>query len=146
MATKKISAMTAATVAALGDLFEIVQSGVSKKLSFGDLRKDTIQTVNTATATISPAVHTVLVTYVSALCTLTLPTEANAPIGTTIKIIKANTTNFGITITPDSGSTINGAAADATITPSFFTIASGVGVADQACLFTRTASGAWRMS
>jgi hypothetical protein len=102
------------------------------------------QTVNAASATISPGINHVLVTYASGTCTLTLPTEANAAIGSQILIEKANTSAFGIVVTPDSGSAINGGSTNATVTPSFLAAPSAASTADPATLFLRTGATAWR--
>jgi hypothetical protein len=102
------------------------------------------QTVSGASATISPGINHVLVTYASGTCTLTLPTEANAAIGSQILIEKANTSAFGIVVTPDSGSAINGGSTNATVTPSFLAAPSAASTADPATLFLRTGSTAWR--
>lgn len=104
------------------------------------------QTVSGSSATISQGTNHVLVTYSSGVCTLTLPTEANGAIGTAILIQKANTGSFGIVITPDSGSAINGGTTNATVTPGFFAGPSTTTAADAAAVFIRTGSTAWRFA
>jgi hypothetical protein len=111
-----------------------------------------IQTVADAAATIiaGPNVR-VLVTHAAAACTLTLPTVlAGAPIGTVIRIEKANTSANGIVVTPDAGASINAAAADATqalvggVTAS--TVVSAAATNDVATIYVRTGALTWRSS
>jgi hypothetical protein len=129
----------------LSKLSSAVQNMLAKLGTAGSY-KASIQTVSTASATISADTDEVLVTYTGGTCTLTLPTEANAPIGRTIVVRKANTSSNGITITPDSGSSIQGGATDASVSPSFFTTPSSTTEADQACMLTRTGSTTWRFA
>ena len=111
-----------------------------------------IQTVNAATATILGDIDRVIVTYAAGGCTLTLPTVlAGAPIGTRIIVQKANTSANGITITPDSGASINAAAADATqamvgLNATASTTVSAAATNDIAAVFIRTGALTWRSS
>ena len=76
---------------------------------------DRIQVVSTASDTIRADVDIVYVTYATAACTLTLPSVlAGAPPGWKCVIEKANTGAFKIVVTPDTGASINAAAANAT--------------------------------
>lgn len=111
---------------------------------------DVIQTVNAASATIAGGTTRVLVTYVNGTCTLTLPTvAAGAPIGTKIVIHKANTSASAISVTPDSGSSINAGTTDAAQTmvglnSTASTTASSASTNDIAAIFVRTGATTWR--
>lgn len=109
-----------------------------------------IQVVNAASATILAGIDRVIVTYAAGACTLTLPTVlGGAPIGKKITIQKANTSANGIVMTPDSGASINAAAADATqamVTgnATASTTVSAAATNDVTAVFVRTAALAWR--
>lgn len=113
---------------------------------------DVIQTVSTASATINANATRVIVTYAAGACTLTLPTVlAGAPIGTNIVIQKANTSANGIVMTPDSGASINAAAADATqalvgANATASTTVSAAATNDISARFVRTGALTWRSS
>jgi hypothetical protein len=111
-----------------------------------------IQTVNAAAETIiaGPNVR-VLVTYVTGTCALTLPTVlAGAPIGTVIRVEKANTSASAITVTPDAGASINAGTADALQTlvggVTASTTVSAAATNDVATLYVRTGALTWRSS
>jgi hypothetical protein len=113
---------------------------------------DVIQTVNAASATINPETTRVIVTYAAGACTLTLPTvAAGCPIGKKIVVQKANTSANGIVMTPDSGASINGAAADATqalvgANATASTVVSAAATNDISAVFTRNGALTWRSS
>lgn len=113
---------------------------------------DVIQTVSTASATILPETTRVVVTYAAGACTLTLPTvAAGAPIGKKLVIQKANTSANGIVMTPDSGASINAAAADATqalvgANATASTTVSAAATNDISAVFIRTGALTWRSS
>lgn len=111
-----------------------------------------IQIVNAATATIEGGIDRVIVTYASGGCTLTLPTVlAGAPIRTKIIVQKSNTSSNGITMTPDSGSSINAGTTDATqamvgLNNTASTTASSASTNDICATFIRTGATTWRSS
>jgi hypothetical protein len=113
---------------------------------------DRIQTVSTATATIGPGIDRVIVTYAAGACTLTFSTVlAGHPIGTSFVVEKANTSANGIVITPDSGASINGGAADATqamvgANATASTTVSAAGTNDISARFVRNGALTWRSS
>lgn len=101
------------------------------------------QTVATSSADIGAGVEYVEVTYDAGLCSVTLPTLANAPVGTSILLTKRNTSIFGIEIVPDSGSSINDGAVDASVSPVFFDTPASPTTANPACLLLRTGAASW---
>ena len=115
-------------------------------------KKLKIQTVSTSTGTIEPDTDVVMVTYAAGGCTLTLSTvAAGACIGTQHVIQKANTGANAITITPDSGSNINGGTTDANQTMvglnnTASTTASSASTNDISCVIRRFTSVQWRTS
>lgn len=105
-----------------------------------------LSTVATATGTLGSASITE-VTYAAALCALTLPSsQALWPIGASRWIRKSNTSVFQITLAPNSGGTINGAAANAVMTLNGSATPSSTTTSDQGWLVTRDAASTWRVS
>lgn len=104
----------------------------------------TLQTVSGASATVDANADQVGVTHTGAQCVLTLRGASDHPVGTQILVWKMNTSAFGISVVPDSGSKINGGATDAAFTPSFFLSACSASLADPCCLLTRISSTEWR--
>jgi hypothetical protein len=118
------------------------------KNPFGKL---TIQTVSAAgPTTILPDTDLVLVTYAGGASTLVLPTVvAGAPPGHEVRVQKANTSANGIVMTPDSGASINAAAADATqalvgLNNTASTTVSAAATNDICASFIRTGLLTWR--
>lgn len=110
---------------------------------------DRIQTISASTGTVQAGIDRVIVTYAGA-CTITLPSVLNgAPIGTRIVIQKASTNAGAITITPDSGSNINGGTTDANQTMvglnnTASTTVSSASTNDIAAIFVRVSATQWR--
>lgn len=115
------------------------------KLRTNGSYKVTVQTVNASSATIDADADDVEVTYSSGTCTLTLRDSTDHPIGTAIVIAKANTGNNSIIVAPDSGSSINGGSANASMTLPDSTTASSSTTTDRAWLLVRTSSTTWRV-
>lgn len=111
--------------------------------------RERIQTNAAATVTIEGGIDRLVSTYAGAV-TVTLPTVlAGAPIGTSIIIQKATTNAGAITVTPDSGSNINGGTTDANQTMvglnnTASTTASSASTNDICARFVRVSATQWR--
>lgn len=110
---------------------------------------DRIQTNAASTVTIQGGIDRLVSTYAGAV-TVTLPTVlAGAPIGTKITIQKSTTNAGAITVTPDSGSNINGGATDANQTMvglnnTASTTVSSASTNDICAVFVRVSATQWR--
>lgn len=113
--------------------------------------RERIQTNTASTVTIEGGIDRLVSTYAGAV-TVTLPTVlAGAPIGTSFIIQKATTNAGAITVTPDSGSNINGGTTDANQTMvglnnTASTTASSASTNDIATRFVRISATQWRSS
>lgn len=110
---------------------------------------DRIQTNAASTVTIQGGIDRLVSTYAGAV-TVTLPTVlAGAIIGTKVIIHKATTNAGAITVTPDSGSNINGGTTDANQTMvglnnTASTTASSASTNDICAVFVRVSATQWR--
>lgn len=106
----------------------------------------TIQTVSTASATVSSDVDLVLVTYSGGTCALTFGDSTDFPTGRACVVQKANTGSNGITVVSDGATAINGGTAGASMTLPSSTTASSTTTADPAWLVQRTGTTDIRVS
>lgn len=107
--------------------------------------RELVQTDATATVTVQPGIQRLVLTYAGAV-TVTFPTVlAGAPIDTSFLITKQTTNAGAITLTPDAGAAINGAAADATMTMPGSTTASSTTTSDITVRVRRSAALDWRV-
>lgn len=105
-----------------------------------------LATVSTATGTLGSATVT-QVTYAAATCALTLPASTTTwAVAQSKWIRKSNTSAFGITVAPNSGGTVNGAAVDAVFTLPGSTVPSSTTTLDMCWLVTRDGTNTWRVS
>lgn len=97
-----------------------------------------------STATVDGSYELYGVSYAAGTCTITFSTT-NWPIGSSRTFEKMNTSGNTIVFTPPSGGTINGAAADATMTAPGSAQVSGTSRGDMQWVVTRTAANAFRV-
>lgn len=116
------------------------------KLGAGGSYLSTIQTVTTATATISADVDWVVVTYSGGTCALTFGDSTGFPVGRACIVQKANTSSFGITVVSDGATSINGGVAGAAMTLPSSTTASSTTTTDMTYLVQRIDSTNIRVS
>jgi len=104
----------------------------------------TTATVAGASATLTGASMT-RITYAAGVCTLTLPASLTTwPIGTTNRLQKENASAFTIILTPDTGSTLQGGAANAPVTLPGSALPSSTTVGDMWWDVTRISATVWR--
>lgn len=124
---------------------DVALHAVLQKLGAAGSYLSTIQTVSTATATITADVDLVLVTYTGGTCALTFGDSTTFPTGRACVVQKTNTSSYGITVQGSGSDTVNGGTAGAAMTLPSSTTPSDPASSDMAYMVQRTGSTALRV-
>lgn len=119
---------------------------VLQKLGSAGSYLSSIQTVSTASATVTADVDLVLVTYTGGTCALTFGDATAFPVGRSCVVQKTNTSAYGITVQGSGSDTVNGGTAGAAMTLPNSTTPSSTTTTDPTYLVQRTGSTDLRVS